>query len=497
MPSLKMRKLALLMMASVLLLGASPQADAVLVARYSFDDGAFSGSGVAGDPWVVHDLIAPAATASAIGANGGANIVPSQPGIFGQSFRFSEDEDADVNDLTTLENLLTMPPSTAPFGTAARTFSLWFNAEANDDQDKIFGYGTASADRTFEVGLEEGGVRLRTFGGNIIYGENMFDFTGADSGWNHLAVRHDGSAIFAGVDMFVNGEKLSVGTVGGDALNDMINTADSPFGIGTGSVVGSGLNQAFTGRLDEFRIYDNALSDSEIAQLAMLPTLTLEVHSGTGRVFIKNESEQDFNASYYEISSADIEQDGGSLNVGNWVSLQDQNLPGFPAGNGNGLGWEEGGGSNDKMLGEGFLGAVGQGASLFASGMTPINLGTLFDTTASQDLSFTYQLLSGEFIAGEVVYISGSIEGDYNDDGSVDAIDYAIWRENLGTTTLLPNDPTPGMVTSSDFETWRLNFGRTPGANFTNISTPEPNACLLLTLAMVLSIAASKGASIR
>ena len=36
---------------------------------------------------------------------------------------------------------------------------------------------------------------------------------------------------------------------------------------------------------------------------------------------------------------------GNTLNTASWTSLQDQNLAGFPAGNGTGNGWEEDGGS--------------------------------------------------------------------------------------------------------------------------------------------------------
>jgi hypothetical protein len=45
---------------------------------------------------------------------------------------------------------------------------------------------------------------------------------------------------------------------------------------------------------------------------------------------------------------------------------------------------------------------------------------------------------------------AGGIAGDYNDNGVVDAADYVLWRDNLGLTTVLPNDPTPGMVTQDD-----------------------------------------------
>jgi hypothetical protein len=49
--------------------------------------------------------------------------------------------------------------------------------------------------------------------------------------------------------------------------------------------------------------------------------------------------------------------------------------------------------------------------------------------------------------------------GDYNADGKVDAADYAVWRKYAGTTHVLPNDPTGGMIGPAQYTTWRTNFG--------------------------------------
>lgn len=50
--------------------------------------------------------------------------------------------------------------------------------------------------------------------------------------------------------------------------------------------------------------------------------------------------------------------------------------------------------------------------------------------------------------------------GDYSGDASVDAADYTLWRDNRGTSAVLPNDPTPGVVDDSDYTTWATNYGR-------------------------------------
>jgi hypothetical protein len=51
------------------------------------------------------------------------------------------------------------------------------------------------------------------------------------------------------------------------------------------------------------------------------------------------------------------------------------------------------------------------------------------------------------------------LPGDFNNNGTVDAADYVLWR-NGGP---LANDPTPG-VQPDDYNYWRANFGRTVGA---------------------------------
>jgi hypothetical protein len=55
--------------------------------------------------------------------------------------------------------------------------------------------------------------------------------------------------------------------------------------------------------------------------------------------------------------------------------------------------------------------------------------------------------------------------GDYNQNDEIDAADYTIWRDAMTAgSSVLPNDPTPGSVTESDFTYWRNNFGEVLGS---------------------------------
>lgn len=59
--------------------------------------------------------------------------------------------------------------------------------------------------------------------------------------------------------------------------------------------------------------------------------------------------------------------------------------------------------------------------------------------------------------------------GDYSGNGTVDAADYTVWRDSLGTGFVLPNrDPANlGNVSQDDFNSWVSHFGQTGSVGFT------------------------------
>ncbi len=77
--------------------------------------------------------------------------------------------------------------------------------------------------------------------------------------------------------------------------------------------------------------------------------------------------------------------------------------------------------------------------------------------------------------------------GDYNEDGTVDAADYVVWRNNVGAAAgTLPNDVDGGTIGPAQYNTWQANFGLTSSAasNFAaNTLVPEPTSVALLLLA--------------
>lgn len=162
--------------------------------------------------------------------------------------------------------------------------------------------------------------------------------------------------------------------------------------------------------------------------------LVLTIDPVTGEATIQNESPYfDVAIDAYTIQSAD-----GRLKFadGQWESLDDQNLDT----------WEEADNVSTTRVTE--FNPAGQ-TSLLGGG-TVLNLGSLVDASGdalkAEDFTFEFSLIGGE------------LDGDYNEDGVVDAADYTMWRDNLNSTTSLPNDDTPG-VGSDDYARWAANFG--------------------------------------
>ncbi|MEX2316275.1 MAG: hypothetical protein WD669_03925 [Pirellulales bacterium] len=76
------------------------------------------------------------------------------------------------------------------------------------------------------------------------------------------------------------------------------------------------------------------------------------------------------------------------------------------------------------------------------------------------------------------------LEGDYNGDRVVNAADYTIWRNTLGSRDNLAADGNHNLVVDmGDFNVWKANFGDTPSTGTTAVisqSVPEPSLIVYL-----------------
>jgi hypothetical protein len=81
------------------------------------------------------------------------------------------------------------------------------------------------------------------------------------------------------------------------------------------------------------------------------------------------------------------------------------------------------------------------------------------------------------------------LRGDYNHNGIVDAADYTVWRDSLGSTNnLVADGDGNGAVDPGDYDIWKNNFAATsaaPASRFAMSHTaPEPNGLELAIVAL-------------
>ena len=75
------------------------------------------------------------------------------------------------------------------------------------------------------------------------------------------------------------------------------------------------------------------------------------------------------------------------------------------------------------------------------------------------------------------------VAGDYNGDGTVNATDYPVWRNNVcALAGTLPNHTDGDEIGQAQYDTWKANFGSTAMGSGTtqNYAAPEPSSALYL-----------------
>ena len=79
----------------------------------------------------------------------------------------------------------------------------------------------------------------------------------------------------------------------------------------------------------------------------------------------------------------------------------------------------------------------------------------------------------------------GGLLGDYNQNGLVDAADYVIYRDTLGSLIHLAADGNQnGVIDKGDYDIWRSHFGQMAGSGtFVHTTVPEPATQAMLSLA--------------
>jgi hypothetical protein len=190
--------------------------------------------------------------------------------------------------------------------------------------------------------------------------------------------------------------------------------------------------------------------------------LVLYADPATGNVKIRNTSPFTVQIDGYTISSA-----SGALNPTTWTSLDDSNV--VPN-------WFEANPTENRLSEVMSAGTT----TLTGNSVTTFDLGNAFDVGGTQDLVFQFLLAeNSQPSTGVVRYepapgVNPGVQGDYNNNGRVDAADYVVWRKtNVGG--------------AGGYTTWRTNFGRTAGAGalVSGAAVPEPAAIALVACAMM------------
>jgi hypothetical protein len=102
------------------------------------------------------------------------------------------------------------------------------------------------------------------------------------------------------------------------------------------------------------------------------------------------------------------------------------------------------------------------------------------------------------YTTGVLSLAAAGLPGDYNQNGTVDAADYVLWRDNVGTTSTLPNDPLGGTIGQAHYDQWRAHFGESAsgGGAIANAAVPEPG-CGALVVMMLCGLCRCRASLLR
>lgn len=227
-------------LSSALVLLFAGHADAALIVHYDFS----SEAGLLTDSAGSRDLVelddnggstSPAFVSSVTASNGTRNGV----------VRFAGN--VNTNDpFTYLQN------SDGPFTLTNFTVAYWARTDSGD-QGSFKGLFTSGNSGRMQFDTQNGVYRGITDAATV-----SFTIAVPDNRWDHIALTYDGT----NTRWYYNGAEV----VGSPVAGNPDNTFDA---IRLGA--NRNLDNSFNGDMDDFRIYDNALSATEVAALAVIP----------------------------------------------------------------------------------------------------------------------------------------------------------------------------------------------------------------------------------
>jgi hypothetical protein len=190
-----------------------------------------------------------------------------------------------------------------------------------------------------------------------------------------------------------------------------------------------------------------------------VPRLTLRINRASGSGTLVNNSDATIQLNGYS-----LESESGALNGTGWNSLDEQNMGS----------WQQNLATANNLVETFFTGST----AVAPAGQ--LALGNLFTTGRMEDVTGRFTTLDNLLNVLQVEYVTAAgVQGDYNNNGAVDAADYVLWRDG---GPLQNEGATPGTTTPEDYEFWRSRFGLTAGvgsAASQAAAVPEPMTWLL------------------
>jgi hypothetical protein len=94
--------------------------------------------------------------------------------------------------------------------------------------------------------------------------------------------------------------------------------------------------------------------------------------------------------------------------------------------------------------------------------------------------------------SGMIPVVGPTLAGDFNADGVVNAADYTVYRDNLGTTFNLGGNgnesgASAGVVDAADYALWTANYGATAGGSSLQ-AVPEPVGVMLVGAGLAMTL---------
>jgi hypothetical protein len=102
-------------------------------------------------------------------------------------------------------------------------------------------------------------------------------------------------------------------------------------------------------------------------------------------------------------------------------------------------------------------------------------------TLGTTPAGFNFSIVDSGSTIDLMVSTGGGLDGDFNNDGKVDAADYVVWRKTDGS--------------QDGYDDWRRNFGAPgsgSGSSLQGGAVPEPSAIALVILGLAAGVFARR-----